>query len=207
MKLKLKTSKMNNLILKAIEINGFKSFGNPTKIGIFSGLNVILGPAGTGKSNLLNAIRWALSDLEGEEDSIIFNGTKEKKSAGYAEVTLVYGNIENTESDILISRHIDSDGKELFSINDSKSDKLSDFRKSIKTFNIPELCLLDDFDEGVTDTNPDIIVRDLKNKMKDLQTLVVLKRKDVVKMLTPDSLIGITCLDSGISRVTNINIL
>lgn len=198
---------MNNLILKSIEIKGFKSFGNPTQINLSAGLNVILGPSKTGKSNLLNAIKWTLSDLEKEEDSVIFKGTKEKAAAEYAEVTLVYGNVGNTDSDIFVSHHKESDGNEWFSINDIKSENLSDFGKFIKTFNLPELSLLDDFDEKVADVDSDIIANDLQNKMKDRQSLVVLKRKDVLKNLNPNSLIGITCLEPGITKVTKINIL
>jgi len=82
------------LFLKSLEIFGFKSFANKTKLEFRPGVTAIVGPNGCGKSNIVDAIRWVLGEanarnLRGEiMDDIIFSGTMDKKPFSLAEVGL-----------------------------------------------------------------------------------------------------------------------
>jgi chromosome segregation protein len=86
------------LLLKSVEIFGFKSFPKKTRIGLDSGITALVGPNGCGKSNIVDAIRWALGEqrpntLRCERmNDIIFNGSQTRKSLGLAEVTLTFAN-------------------------------------------------------------------------------------------------------------------
>ena len=86
------------MFLKRIELQGFKSFADKTVINFDSELVGIVGPNGCGKSNITDALRWALGEqsvksLRGEKMSdVIFNGTDTRKAVNVAEVTLVLDN-------------------------------------------------------------------------------------------------------------------
>ncbi|MGN1343160.1 MAG: chromosome segregation protein SMC [Traorella sp.] len=86
------------MFLKRIELQGFKSFADKTIINFDSELVGIVGPNGCGKSNIADALRWALGEqsvksLRGEKMSdVIFNGTDSRKAVNVAEVTLVLDN-------------------------------------------------------------------------------------------------------------------
>ena len=88
------------MILKRIEIQGFKSFADRLTLDFEDGLTGIVGPNGCGKSNVVDAIRWALGEqssktLRGDNmQDIIFSGTTARKSMSYCEVTLVFDNTE-----------------------------------------------------------------------------------------------------------------
>ncbi|MBK6372758.1 MAG: AAA family ATPase [Saprospiraceae bacterium] len=81
-----------------LEIKGFKSFANETVIHFNEDVTGIVGPNGSGKSNIVDAIRWVLGEQKSTElrldkmSNIIFNGTKSKKPAGMAQVSLVFEN-------------------------------------------------------------------------------------------------------------------
>jgi chromosome segregation protein len=80
--------------LKRLDILGFKSFANKTALRFSNGITAIVGPNGCGKTNILDAMRWVLGEqrvslLRGSKmEEVIFNGTREVKSLGMAEVTL-----------------------------------------------------------------------------------------------------------------------
>ncbi len=84
------------MYLKRLEIKGFKSFADITEINLKPGINIVVGPNGCGKSNIVDAIRWVLGEtnvrhIRGQKnEDIIFNGTDKKKSQGmaYAEITV-----------------------------------------------------------------------------------------------------------------------
>ncbi|MBQ5810722.1 MAG: AAA family ATPase, partial [Clostridia bacterium] len=88
------------MLLKSIEIQGFKSFADKTILKFGQGLTAVVGPNGSGKSNISDAVRWVLGEqstknLRGQAmEDVIFNGTASHKAGGYAEVTL---NIDNTD--------------------------------------------------------------------------------------------------------------
>jgi len=87
--------------LKQLEIKGFKSFANETVINFEEDVIGIVGPNGSGKSNIVDAIRWVLGEQKSRElrldsmSSVIFNGTKRRKSGGVASVSLTFENTKN----------------------------------------------------------------------------------------------------------------
>lgn len=87
--------------LKTLEIKGFKSFANETAIHFDQPVIGIVGPNGSGKSNIVDAIRWVLGEQSSRElrldtmSSVIFNGTKKRKAAGMAQVSLTFENTKN----------------------------------------------------------------------------------------------------------------
>lgn len=93
------------MILKFLEIQGFKSFPDKTKLEFGSGLTAVVGPNGSGKSNISDAVRWVLGEqstktLRGEKmEDVIFNGTQDRKSQGFAQVSL---HIDNSDRALLI---------------------------------------------------------------------------------------------------------
>ncbi len=87
--------------LKTLEIKGFKSFANETVLHFDQDVIGVVGPNGSGKSNIVDAIRWVLGEQKSRElrldqmSSVIFNGTKKRKPAGLAKVSLTFDNTKN----------------------------------------------------------------------------------------------------------------
>ncbi|TWU17837.1 chromosome segregation protein SMC [Bythopirellula polymerisocia] len=85
-------------MLKALELNGFKSFADRTRLEFPSGITAVVGPNGSGKSNVVDAIKWVLGSqsakaLRGSEmTDVIFSGSRSRKQANAAEVTLSFDN-------------------------------------------------------------------------------------------------------------------
>lgn len=83
---------------KQIEVVGFKSFADPTKIVFEEGINAIVGPNGCGKSNIADAVRWALGEQSSRNirgasmQDVIFKGTERRKGSSFCEVTLSFDN-------------------------------------------------------------------------------------------------------------------
>ena len=86
------------MYIKRIELQGFKSFLNKTKIDLDRGLTSIVGPNGCGKSNIVDAIRWVLGEQKNsrlrssKKEDVIFNGTSKIKATGFCEVKLIIDN-------------------------------------------------------------------------------------------------------------------
>ena len=114
------------MFLKRIELQGFKSFADKTVINFDTEMVGIVGPNGCGKSNITDALRWALGEqsvksLRGEKMSdVIFNGTDTRKAVNVAEVTLVldnskhFLNVEFDEVEITRRYHRNSGEGEYF---------------------------------------------------------------------------------------------
>ncbi len=90
------------MVLDSIEIKGFKSFPDKTRLSFKSGITAVVGPNGSGKSNVSDAVRWVLGEQStkslrsGKMEDIIFGGTAERRPSGSAEVTLVINNSDRT---------------------------------------------------------------------------------------------------------------
>ncbi|MGI6432812.1 MAG: chromosome segregation SMC family protein [Sphaerochaetaceae bacterium] len=126
------------LFLKSVELYGFKSFADKTRLEFSSGTTSLLGPNGCGKSNIVDAIKWVLGEQStktlraGKMEDIIFNGTETRKPLNVAEVSLVVNNedgmlpIEHTE--VEIKRRIYRSGESEFFINKNQV-RLRDVRE------------------------------------------------------------------------------
>lgn len=113
--------------LKSVKIYGFKSFADRTDIDVDGNLVVVVGPNGCGKSNLVDAILWALGELSPKNlraqvsTDVIFSGSANRKRLGYAEVILTFENeggllpIPTTE--VTVGRRVDRTGESDYTIN------------------------------------------------------------------------------------------
>ena len=88
--------------LKELEIQGFKSFPDRTKITIGNGITGVVGPNGSGKSNISDSIRWVLGETSskqlrgsGKMEDVIFGGTQTRGAMGYASVALTIDNSDH----------------------------------------------------------------------------------------------------------------
>lgn len=117
------------VFLKAIIIQGFKSFADKVKLELGHGLSVVVGPNGSGKSNVADAVRWVLGEqsaknLRGTKmEDIIFAGSTGRRSVGMAEVSLVFDNSTGIfpleYQEVTITRRVYRDGEGQFFINRS----------------------------------------------------------------------------------------
>ena len=86
------------MFLKNLEIFGFKSFADRTRISFADGITALLGPNGCGKSNVVDAVKWVLGEqgaknMRAEKmEDVIFNGTESRKALNVAEVSLTIAN-------------------------------------------------------------------------------------------------------------------
>ena len=89
------------MFLKSLEIFGFKSFADRTRIDFSDGITALLGPNGCGKSNVVDAVKWVLGEQASKAmradkmEDVIFNGTESRKALNVAEVTLTIANDNN----------------------------------------------------------------------------------------------------------------
>lgn len=115
------------MYLKRLELQGFKSFADKTVLELMPGLTTVIGPNGSGKSNISDAIRWVLGEqsmksLRGtKSEDIIFAGTQNRKSLGFAEASLVFDNSDEKlpieYSEVTVTRKIYRSGESGYYIN------------------------------------------------------------------------------------------
>ena len=146
--------------LTKLEIKGFKSFGDKVTINFNRGVTAIVGPNGCGKSNVVDAIRWVLGEqstrmLRSEKmENIIFNGTKGRKAANLAEVTLSFDNTKNilpTDfSQVAVTRKLYRGGESEYWMNDVQcrlkdiTDLFLDTGIGADSYSIIELKMIDE---------------------------------------------------------------
>ncbi|MDR3695899.1 chromosome segregation protein SMC [Mucilaginibacter sp.] len=146
--------------LTRLEIKGFKSFGDKITINFNEGITAIVGPNGCGKSNVVDAIRWVLGEqstrmLRSEKmDNVIFNGTKSRKAANLAEVSLTFDNTKNilpTDfTTVTLTRRLYRTGESEYRLNDVQcrlkdiTDLFLDTGIGADSYSIIELKMIDE---------------------------------------------------------------
>ena len=118
------------MYLKEIEIQGFKSFADKTKVVFDQGVTAVVGPNGSGKSNITESLRWALGSLVskslrgGKMPDVIFAGTESRKPLNYASVVVTLDNedgfIKDAGQVIKVERHIYRSGDKEYRIDGKK---------------------------------------------------------------------------------------
>ncbi|MHC4025288.1 chromosome segregation protein SMC [Streptococcus sp. KHUD_018] len=118
------------MYLKEIEIQGFKSFADKTKVVFDQGVTAVVGPNGSGKSNITESLRWALGESSvkslrgGKMPDVIFAGTESRKPLNYASVVVTLDNedgfIKDAGQVIKVERHIYRSGDSEYRIDDKK---------------------------------------------------------------------------------------
>lgn len=115
------------MALRKLEINGFKSFNSRLDVEFSSGITSIIGPNGCGKTNIVDAIRWVMGEQKTrllrntKMENVIFNGTKQRKPLGMAEVHITLSNEDRSipldYSEVTISRKIHRSGLSEYYVN------------------------------------------------------------------------------------------
>ncbi|MGT2711186.1 chromosome segregation protein SMC [Streptococcus oriscaviae] len=118
------------MYLKSIEMQGFKSFADKTKVVFDRGVTAVVGPNGSGKSNITESLRWALGESSakslrgGKMPDVIFAGTESRKPLNYASVIVTLDNstgfIANHNKEIKVERHIYRSGDSEYLIDGQK---------------------------------------------------------------------------------------
>ena len=115
------------MYLKALMLQGFKSFPEKTVLTFDQSITAIVGPNGSGKSNLSDAVRWVMGEQStralrgGRMEDVIFGGTAKRRQTGYAQVSLVLDNSDHRlpreENEIMVTRRYYRSGESEYYIN------------------------------------------------------------------------------------------
>ena len=116
------------MVLKQLEIQGFKSFPDRTRILIEPGITAVVGPNGSGKSNISDAIRWVLGETSsrqlrgsGKMEDVIFGGTQMRGAMGFASVALTVNNsdrrLDIDADEVVIGRKYYRSGESEYTLN------------------------------------------------------------------------------------------
>ena len=129
------------MYLKALEIQGFKSFPDKTRLTFEKDITAIVGPNGSGKSNISDAIMWVMGEQRskalrgGKMEDVIFGGTEKRSSLGFAQVSLIIDNTErifdSDNSEIMLTRRYYRSGESEYYLN----------RQSVRLKDIKELLM------------------------------------------------------------------
>ncbi len=117
------------MLLKRIEIQGFKSFADKTVLDFDDGSTAIVGPNGSGKSNISDAIRWVIGEMSAKSlrganmQDVIFSGTETRRPVNFAEVSLVLDNREHIFDiefdEVVVTRRLFRSGESIYRINNA----------------------------------------------------------------------------------------
>ncbi|HPZ00572.1 MAG TPA: AAA family ATPase, partial [Clostridiales bacterium] len=128
----------NHMVLKTLEMQGFKSFPDKTVLRFDRGMTAVVGPNGSGKSNISDAVRWVLGEqstktLRGAKmEDVIFSGTDSRRALGYAEVTLRLDNtdraLKKDTDEVAVTRRYYRSGESEYKLN-GESARLKDINE------------------------------------------------------------------------------
>ena len=115
--------------LRSLEIQGFKTFPDKTRLDFTDGITAVVGPNGSGKSNISDAIRWVLGEQSAKTlrcsrmEDVVFNGTQQRKKTGYAQVTLSIDNSDRSlqfdGDEVAVTRRFYRSGNSEYLINNT----------------------------------------------------------------------------------------
>ena len=117
------------MLLKRLELQGFKSFADKTILEFVEGSTAVVGPNGSGKSNISDAIRWVIGEMSAKSlrgsnmQDVIFAGTETRKPVNFAEVSLVLDNSSHlfdiNYDEVVVTRRLFRSGESVYQINRS----------------------------------------------------------------------------------------
>ncbi|MBQ7874640.1 MAG: chromosome segregation protein SMC [Oscillospiraceae bacterium] len=117
------------MFLKYLELSGFKSFPDKTRLNFGRGMTAVVGPNGSGKSNISDAVRWVLGEMSskalrgGKMEDVIFNGTQLRHAHGFAEVRICFDNTDRAlpldSDEVIVSRKYYRNGNSDYRIGDN----------------------------------------------------------------------------------------
>ncbi len=118
------------MFLRSLNLLGFKTFARPTEILFEGGVTAIVGPNGSGKTNIVDAVKWVLGsgqarDLRGKKmEEVIYAGGERRSRAAFAEVTVVFdntaGRLPVDYHEVAIKRRVERDGESDYFLNGSR---------------------------------------------------------------------------------------
>jgi chromosome segregation protein len=155
------------MYLSDIEIVGFKSFAQKTKLKFATGLSAVVGPNGCGKTNVVDAIRWVLGEKKASTlrsdvmENVIFNGTRDRKPLSLAEVSITFDNTKNIlpsdYNEVVVTRRLFRNGDSEYLLNKTHCrlkdilDLFMDTGIGSDTYSVIELKMVDAILSGKVD--------------------------------------------------------